>query len=200
MNSNASPSQPPLSAITPAPPTQFGELKIFSAQGRLGRVRYIGYSVGLMLLLYLVIAILGGTAAMLGQVESGGEALGWLSGGLLIILSLAALVVSILLTIQRLHDFDASSWWALLMVVPLVSLVLYLVLLIMPGTPGPNRFDHPPPPNTLGVILLASILPLIFVLGIIAAIAIPAYQDYKGRAEALHRPAPTQPLAPAQHP
>ena len=200
MNSNASPYQPPLSAITPAPPTQFGELKIFSAQGRLGRVRYIGYSVGLMLLLYLVIAILGGTAAMLGQVESGGEALGWLGGGLLIILSLAALVVSILLTIQRLHDFNASSWWALLMVVPLVSLVLYLVLLIMPGTPGPNRFGYPPPPNTLGVILLASILPLISILGIVAAIAIPAYQNYKVRAQALHRPAPTQPLAPAQQP
>lgn len=200
MNSDASPYQPPHSAITPAPPTQFGELKILSAQGRLGRVRYIGYSVGLMLLLYLVIAILGGTAAMLGQVESGGEALGWLSGGLLIILSLAALVVSILLTIQRLHDFNASSWWALLMVVPLVSLVLYLVLLIMPGTPGPNCFGYPPPPNTLGVILLASILPLIFVLGIVAAIAIPAYQNYKVRAQALHRPAPTQPLAPAQQP
>ena len=193
MNSNASPYQPPLSAITPAPPTQFGELKIFSAQGRLGRVRYIGYSMGLALLLYLAIAILGGAAAVLGQVESGGEeALGWLGGGLLIILSLAALIVSILLTIQRLHDFNASGWWALLMVIPLVSLVLYLVLLIMPGTQDPNRFDHPPPPNTLGVILLASILPLIFVLGILAAIAIPAYQDYKSRAEAIQRSAPAQ--------
>lgn len=192
MNSNASPYQPPLSAITPTPPTRFGELKIFSAQGRLGRVRYIGYSMGLALLLYLAIAILGGAAAMLGQAESGGEALGWLGGGLLIILSLAALIVSILLTIQRLHDFNASGWWALLMVVPLVSLVLYLALLIMPGTQGPNRFDHPPPPNTLGVILLASILPLIFVLGILAAIAIPAYQDYKSRAEAIQRSAPAQ--------
>lgn len=193
MNSNASPYQPPLSAITPAPPTQFGELKIFSAQGRLGRVRYIGYSMGLALLLYLAIAILGGAAAVLGQVESGGEeALGWLGGGLLIILSLAALIVSILLTIQRLHDFNASGWWALLMVIPLVSLVLYLVLLIMPGTQDPNRFDHPPPPNTLGVILLASILPLIFVLGILAAIAIPAYLDYKSRAEAIQRSAPAQ--------
>ena len=194
MNSNASPYQPPRSAITPTSPTQFGEINIFSARGRLGRVRYIGYSVGLMLLLYLAIAIFGGVAAMLGQLDGNSEVLGWLSVGLLLILSLAALIVSIRLTIQRLHDFNASGWWALLMVVPVVSFVLYLVLLIMPGTQGPNRFDHPPPPNTLGVILLASILPLILVVGILAAIAIPAYQDYKGRAERI------QPSAPAQQP
>jgi hypothetical protein len=60
--------------------------------------------------------------------------------------------------------------------------VLYLVLLIMPGTPGANRFGDPPPPNTAGVILLALILPAVFIIGFIAAIAIPAYQDYVGRA------------------
>ena len=191
MNSNASPYQPPLSAITPTPPTRFGELKIFSAQGRLGRVRYIGYSMGLALLLYLAIAILGGAAAVLGQVESGGEALGWLGGGLLIILSLAALIVSILLTIQRLHDFDASGWWAVLVIVPLANILLYLVLLIMPGTQGPNRFGYPPPPNTIGVIVLALIVPLIAIIGIIAAIAIPAYVDYTERAgEATRNSAP----------
>lgn len=56
MSSNASPYQPPRSSITPTAPTQFGELKILSARGRLGRVRYIGYSMGLMLLTYLTIA------------------------------------------------------------------------------------------------------------------------------------------------
>ena len=192
MNSNASPYQPPLSAITPAPPTQFGELKIFSAQGRLGRVRYIGYSMGLALLINLAMAVLGGATVALGQIESGGEALSWLGGGLLIILGLLALIVSLLLTIQRLHDFNGSSWWAVLILVPLANLVLYLTLLIMPGTQGPNRFGHPPPPNTTGVILLASILPLIAVVGILAAIAIPAYQSYKVRAQVYQQPAPAQ--------
>lgn len=192
MNSNASPYQPPLSAITPAPPTQFGELKIFSTQGRLGRVRYIGYSMGLALLINLAMAVLGGATVALGQIESGGEALSWLGGGLLIILGLLALIVSLLLTIQRLHDFNGSSWWAVLILVPLANLALYLTLLIMPGTQGPNRFGHPPPPNTTGVILLASILPLIVVVGILAAIAIPAYQSYKVRAQVYQQPAPAQ--------
>ncbi|MCC7221335.1 MAG: DUF805 domain-containing protein [Candidatus Contendobacter sp.] len=200
MNSDASPYQPPHSAITPIAPPQFGELNVFSTRGRLGRVRYIGYSIGLVLLVYLFIAILGGAVLALVRPHDGNEAFQWLGGGAVILLVLVMLAASLLLTIQRLHDFNASGWWALLMAVPVASFVLYLVLLIMPGTQGSNRFGYPPPPNTLGVILLASILPLIFVLGIVAAIAIPAYQNYKVRAQALHRPAPTQPLAPAQQP
>lgn len=187
---NPSPYQPPRSSITPTAPTQFGEIKILSAQGRLGRVRYIGYSVGIGFLVNVFAAMAGGLAAFL---EGSGDAIGWLTGGVIVILTVAALTVSILLAIQRLHDFNASGWWSVLIIVPLANLVLYLILLIMPGTQGPNRFGNPPPPNTLGVILLALILPLIFVVGIIAAIAIPAYMDYVERArEATPDSAPLQ--------
>ncbi len=184
------PYQSPRSSITPAAPTQFGEINMLSAQGRLGRVRYIGYSVGIGFLVNVIAAIVGGAAAVL---QGGGEAIGWLTGGVIIILTMAALAISILLAIQRLHDFDASGWWSVLIVIPLANLVLYLVLLIMPGVQGPNRFGNPPPPNTTGVILLALVLPLIAVIGIIAAIAIPAYQDYATRArEAAPNSAPAQ--------
>ncbi|HOW76988.1 MAG TPA: DUF805 domain-containing protein [Candidatus Competibacteraceae bacterium] len=175
---NPNPYQSPRSAIAPTAPTQFGEINLLSAQGRLGRVRYIGYSVGIGLLVNVIAAIVGGVAAVL---QGGGEAVGWLAGGVIIMLTVAALAISILLAIQRLHDFDASGWWSVLIVIPLANLVLYLVLLMMPGGQGRNRFGNPPPPNTTGVILLALIVPLIAVIGIIAAIAIPAYQDYAAR-------------------
>jgi Tfp pilus assembly protein PilE len=54
----------------------------------------------------------------------------------------------------------------------------------IPGTDGPNRFSTPPPPNTTGAVVLALIIPLIFILGIVAAIALPAYQQYVNRAHA----------------
>jgi len=54
---------------------------------------------------------------------------------------------------------------------------------LIPGTDGPNRFGAPPPPNTTGTIVLALILPLVFVVGIVAAVAIPAYQTYAQRAQ-----------------
>ena len=188
--SHSSPYQPPRSPITPTAPTQFGEIKVLSAQGRLGRVRYIGYSIGIGILINIVAALVGGLATLLG---GSGDTAEWLTGGGIVILALAALVISILLAIQRLHDFNASGWWSALTIVPLANLIFYLVLLIMPGVPGPNRFGDPPPPNTTGVIILASLLPLIFVIGIIAAIAIPAYQSYIERArEATPNSAPAQ--------
>jgi Tfp pilus assembly protein FimT len=70
---------------------------------------------------------------------------------------------------------------------------LYLTLLIMPGTQGTNRFGDPPPPNTTGVILLALVLPLVLVAGILAAIAIPAYQNYAERARGAAQAASAQP-------
>jgi uncharacterized membrane protein YhaH (DUF805 family) len=144
----------------------YGEVKIFSAQGRLGRVRYIGYSIGLSLLFSMVLGAVAAAAGPAGVVP------------VTIIGYIAIITVSILLTIQRAHDFDTSGWLSLLMFVPLVNLIFWFI----PGTKGENRFGNPPPPNGVGAIILACVLPLVFVVGIIAAIAIPAYQDYLQRA------------------
>jgi uncharacterized membrane protein YhaH (DUF805 family) len=144
----------------------YGEIKIFSAQSRLGRVRYIGYSTGVGLLFALVAgAMTAVSPEAVGVVATVGY--------------IALFAVSILLTIQRAHDFDSSGWMSLLIFVPLVNLIFWFI----PGTRGENRFGKRPPPNTVGAIVLACLLPGIFVLGIVAAIAIPAYQDYVHRAE-----------------
>ena len=174
-----SPYQPPRRAITPATPTKYGEIRSFSARGRLGRVRYIGYLVGLGLLINLL--TVGGGGAVAALIDDAAVSQSIALGGFLVLMALMV-ALSVLLAIQRLHDFDASGWWAVFALVPLANVVLYLLLLIMPGTQGANRFGDPPPPNTTGVILLALVLPAIFLIGIIAAIAIPAYQDYARRA------------------
>jgi hypothetical protein len=95
---------------------------------------------------------------------------------------IGATVISVLLAIQRLHDFDASGWWSLAMLVPLLNLVLTIALLFAPGTSGTNRYGPQTPPNSTRVTVLAALFPLIFVTGIVAAIAIPAYQEYSARA------------------
>jgi Tfp pilus assembly major pilin PilA/uncharacterized membrane protein YhaH (DUF805 family) len=146
---------------------EYGEIRIFSAQGRLGRARYIGYSVGLSFLISLVLGI---------AVAAAGEPAGVLvaiAGYLLLV------VVSVLLTIQRAHDMNPSGWLAVLWLVPLVNLLFWFV----PGTQGENRYGKQPPPNTAGVIILACVVPLVGIVGILAAIAIPAYQDYTIRAQ-----------------
>jgi hypothetical protein len=67
-----------------------------------------------------------------------------------------------------------------LLIVPLAPLAFWIAR----GSDGPNRFGNPPPPNSTGAVMLALILPLVFVVGILAAIAVPAYHDYVKRAQA----------------
>ncbi|HRD66256.1 MAG TPA: DUF805 domain-containing protein [Candidatus Competibacter sp.] len=179
---NSSPYRPLRSAIAPAPPAAYGEIKVFSVRGRLGRVRYIGYAVGLGWLLSLAGGLLGETIAPL---ESNGGSQISLAGGAFVVLALA---ISVLLTVQRLHDFDARGWWVLLVLVPPVNLAFCLALLIVPGTQGSNRLGNPPPPNTAGAIILALVLPMAAVAAVVAAVAMPAYRHYLERAPATGQP------------
>lgn len=148
-----------------------GPLKFFSISGRIGRLRYLAWSMAVSLLL----AILYGASVALPPV-------------LMVILvgtaSLAALAAVISITVQRLHDIGWSGWLGLLMIIPLIGSVLGLILIFVPGSQKTNSYGAPPPANNLGVVILAFLLPLIFVIGVLSAIAIPAYQDYVQRAQA----------------
>jgi hypothetical protein len=87
--------------------------------------------------------------------------------------------MQIMLTIQRCHDFNTSGWLSVLALIPFVGLIFYFI----PGTDGPNRWGNPTKPNSGRAVALACIVPLIFVVGIVAAIAIPQYQQYVARAK-----------------
>lgn len=75
---------------------------------------------------------------------SGSQGLALVATGLGVVMCLVLALPCIAATIRRLHDTDRSGWWLLLGFVPFVSLVL-LVFLLLPGTPGNNRFDAPLP-------------------------------------------------------
>jgi len=162
-----------------AGPEQYGQVKVLSPGGRLGRLRYLAYGFGFGLIAMIVQVAMGPIA-----VSSGGSGATAAVMGVVIIVSLGLMVVSFLLAIQRLHDMNTSGWLCLLLLVPIVNAIMALVLLIAPGTRGENRFGAQPPPNGTGVVLVSLVVPLVFVVGIVAAIAIPAYQDYTLRAQA----------------
>jgi uncharacterized membrane protein YhaH (DUF805 family) len=148
---------------------EYGEVKVLSASGRIGRVRFIGYSFGATLVIGILMAIGMGIAGLADPTAA------VLVGGIGYI---AIIVVQILLTIQRAHDFNVTGWLCLITLIPLAALIFWFV----PGTPGENNYGKPPPPNTAGAIILACIVPLIVIVGILAAIALPAYQQYAQRA------------------
>jgi hypothetical protein len=59
-----------------------------------------------------------------------------------------------------------------LILIPLVG----LIWVFEAGTRGRNDYGRPPPPNTTAVRLGVFLFPAIMVIGILAAIALPAYQ------------------------
>jgi type IV pilus assembly protein PilA len=93
-----------------------------------------------------------------------------------VIIGIGYLVLYVLWTIRRLHDFNVNGWFTFIFILPLINLVLWLI----PGTRGENNYGPMQPPNTLGVISSALVTPLVFI--VLAAIAIPAYQDFTIRA------------------
>lgn len=75
----------------------------------------------------------------------------WVGAGLLGLYALAIIVPAIAVVVRRLHDRDMSGWWYLGVIVasmiPFVGFIAgiaFLVLMFLPGTPGPNRFGPDP--------------------------------------------------------
>ncbi|MCU4579615.1 DUF805 domain-containing protein [Acinetobacter gyllenbergii] len=94
--------------------------------------------------------------------------------------------LSFIFTIRRLHDRNQSGWLSLLMIVPLANLFLMIYLFCAKGTEGENNFGLARITSdwekVLGWIYII-IIPLAFIFGILAAISIPAYQDYVQRSQ-----------------
>ncbi|GAA5784126.1 DUF805 domain-containing protein [Chitiniphilus shinanonensis] len=136
-------------------PALFG----LSPAGRLGRMRYLAYS--LVLMVALVPAILVLSLALL------------FLKGFWVVFGLAWTWMYLHLTVLRLHDLNLSGWWiAAGMVVPaLVSLievrfgalafamvsVASLGLAFIGGSDGENRYGAPAEPPTLLINIVAAI-------------------------------------------
>jgi uncharacterized membrane protein YhaH (DUF805 family) len=59
---------------------------------------------------------------------------------LYVVAAIAAFLISISLTIRRLHDQDKSGFWYFIVFVPFIGGIWLLVLTLLEGTRGPNRF------------------------------------------------------------
>jgi uncharacterized membrane protein YhaH (DUF805 family) len=145
-------------------------VKVWSSQGRVGRLRYLAHLMGAYFV-FMVLAFAGGFIGAMVRSEA-------MATAVTVIAVAVYLWFTVLKTIQRSHDMDWTGWSALLALIPLVN----LVWIFKGGSEGRNRFGAPPPPNTTGVKVLAFLPLALFVIGIVAAIALPAYMQYGQRA------------------
>ena len=51
---------------------------------------------------------------------------------------------SLAVTARRLHDTNRSAWWILVNIIPYVGGLVLVVLCVLSGTSGPNRYGPEP--------------------------------------------------------
>lgn len=194
-----------MNTTIPGEPTtqyQATEIKFFDASSRIGRARYMAYPWGIILMLLPVFILAGITFAV---------SLGFVGGLLILAAEVFALVMSGVFIVRRLHDFNLNGWWSLVywalqiwsfaqtfrtalsnplapfsagsLLPTLCIFVFFLVMVLVPGSKAPNRYGPVPPANSTWVLVGAWIWLVVPVIGILAAIAIPAYQDYIARSQ-----------------
>ncbi|WP_010486156.1 DUF805 domain-containing protein [Pseudomonas sp. S9] len=160
---------PPPAAHTPyAPPKapvgerlpEFGELKPFTTDGRIGRLRFLAWTFVLMLL----------CAPIFGIAAAGSAISATVGAILMIIVSIALVIVGVMINVQRLHDIGWSGWLLFITILPIVGSIFSLLMLFMPGTQGPNRYGPPPPPNSTSVKVLSGFVIVCSALALLGAI------------------------------
>lgn len=148
----------------------FGEVKFFSPSSRINRLRYWAHSMLFtfaMFGVFFIIGLLGVYASVTVATVLG------------VIAYIAMMAFSFILMIQRLHDLNKTGWMSLLAIIPLANIYLIVLLIFFKGTEGRNNYGLQTPPNKTWHWVMAFSFPvLVIVIGILAAIAIPAYQGY----------------------
>jgi uncharacterized membrane protein YhaH (DUF805 family) len=138
------PYQPPNTDISPRYDRGTDQTSPFSPFGRFGRLSFIAWGVILGVVSNLINAVLGGTQLYVSEQKAEGMPIPPDIGAgvmaVLVILSLGFLPLYVIFAIRRCHDFNASGWWNLLMLFPLVNLCFLVFLLAKPGDLGANNY------------------------------------------------------------
>ncbi len=193
MTDTLSPFDTPTRPQPPRLPPALTDDKPWSHTGRFGRMSYLGWSLVATIGISVAFSILSSILALLGFAAATDTGSFSVIGVLpLVMVYLAELYIQLIFTIRRLHDLDKSGTLALLLLIPLINFFFALYLIFAPGTKGDNRFGPVRPTPTwervCGFIYI--IFVPIAIIGILAAIAIPAYQEYAQRSHDAHYSAP----------
>ena len=110
-------------------PVGFGEAiaegfrNILTFSGRASRSAFWWFALG-AIIIDIVVAIIGRAAHVV---------------VIQYVVEIIVALVSLSLSVRRLHDTNRSGWWWLIGLIPIIGGIVLLVFYCLPGTPGPNK-------------------------------------------------------------
>lgn len=151
--------------------------KVFSMSGRIGRLRFLAYSMLFSLFSYIAtvaLAIIVGLILPNSQdsVSNIDRIAVIVSGVSALVFSVIFMAVYFVLSKRRLNDLNKTGWLSLLGLIPIINILFSLYLLFWPGTDSSNDYGAKPAKNSILVILGGVLMPVLFV-GIMAALMNP---------------------------
>ena len=111
--------------------------------GRASRMEVVGFMLGDLLVSVALGFLEGGLVGGIYGLLAGGDGDGTF-GVLSRVYVLATLLPRLTLIARRLQDMGRSGWWLILVAVPLINVLFLLLLLVIPGIAGENRYGPDP--------------------------------------------------------
>ncbi len=103
----------------------FGHILTF--RGRASRSAFWWFA-ALQIIAYLIVGIITNRSSAAGIILD-------------IVVGIPLWLAGLSLTVRRLHDANHTGWWWWIGLVPIVGWIVLLIFYLMPGTPGPNRYN-----------------------------------------------------------
>jgi uncharacterized membrane protein YhaH (DUF805 family) len=103
----------------------FGHLLTF--RGRASRSAFWWFAV-LAIIAYVVVGLITNWSSVAGTILD-------------IVVGIPMWLAGLSLSVRRLHDANHTGWWWWIGFVPIVGWIVLLIFYLMPGTPGPNRYN-----------------------------------------------------------
>lgn len=146
------------------------EPKVLSLTGRIGRLRYLAFSLVWGVLVTVAAMVLFYTSILLAGIVGMAIAM--------VLVYVGALVPMFALVVRRLNDLNQRGWWSLLLLVPFANIGLAIYMLCWPGTAGMNRFGPAPVANTPLVVAGAISLPVMTLVSVLVMFSLaPPSED-----------------------
>lgn len=138
--------------------------KFFAVNGRIGRLRYMCYSMGayvVTLVFALLIAII---ASVMGMSEEQMEPI------VTVVMLVIMLPFALIICKRRGHDLGMKTAYVALMFVPFVNFFYGLYLTFAAGIDAENEYGLPPSENSFGVKFVLGFVVIMFVVFIVLAL------------------------------